>query len=455
MSIFILVIYLLLIYLFGYLVVKMIDSNSNLVEAIGLSFLIGLGLITYLLFVTTIIGIAFTALNLFLVLILANLLLIFIINCFSIGDKTYWLNFSKLTGSADRTRLFLIALLFTLFLGSLVTNLYWPVKDWDSLTLYDSRARILVDKGFLQDMPLYYFSYPLLTSVAHAIVYVFDINNPMFLYSLFFGSFLLVFYELSKKISGPSLALFLTFFVAISPQIFDHSMMAYTNLPYTIYFSLSALYLYYWMRDKKTSNLVLFTLLISISTWIRSTEPYWIVLLGLSLFFTVGVFFVREGNRKYTRTVKNILLPNMISLIAVYFFVWIWRAYSNLQIAKLSVNDPGQLTYFKVFFSRIYDIDFIMRVLDYIIRFTIEPVWQLYVIYILGLLYCITKRKNLIYSLVLTTLICSMIAGIFLFAGGYSGWEEIHGSLLRMSMVFYPLLIFYIACIFEKEKEHR
>jgi len=133
------------------------------------------------------------------------------------------------------------------FVLSFTLTIYYPVYVWDALALYDFRAKIIAQTGFFVQVAgnfTYFAQYPLLTSLTHTIIYLFGGNNPQFTYSIYYVSFAVIFFSLINKESGRLIALIASLFLVTSPEIFQHSIIAYTNLPYTILYVVGVLYLY-------------------------------------------------------------------------------------------------------------------------------------------------------------------------------------------------------------------
>src|SRR5260221_4851896 len=141
MSLILLITGMIAITLLGYLVIKLINFQMSLIEGLGLGYLIGIGIYTYSLFLLNLLGIPYS-------LIASNVALLSLLGM--IITITYFLGKRSLFYQMLNTKFtfphftlaewIMIILIVAPLLSSLITNLYWPVKDWDSLVLYDFRA---------------------------------------------------------------------------------------------------------------------------------------------------------------------------------------------------------------------------------------------------------------------------------------------------------------------------
>src|SRR6185312_4256243 len=89
----------------------------------------------------------------------------------------------------------------------------------------------------------YYFTYPPLLSLAHSINYILRQNNPMLLYSAFYIVLLIIFYSRLRIRVNELTSLLFTLFLAVVYLIFYHSTIAYSNLSFSVSFSLGIIYI--------------------------------------------------------------------------------------------------------------------------------------------------------------------------------------------------------------------
>ena len=259
--------------------------KHNLWGKLGLSYLLGVGIFTLLIYVTNLIGLKITALNLVLLFLASSVSLVTFKRKSIINFKSEILASARLE-KIDFVDKFLLGGIAFFIISSFLNTLYWPVFKWDSLTLYDFRAHVFIETGFIKEAltslgSSFYFGYPLLTSLLHTIIYILGGSNPKFIYSLFYLSLGLIFYGQLRELISRKLSLLFTLMLLTIPQIFEQSLVSYTNLAYTSYFSLGAIYYFLWDKKKEIGYLVISAILVGLSTWTRSAEAFWLTILAV------------------------------------------------------------------------------------------------------------------------------------------------------------------------------
>lgn len=176
----------------------------------------------------------------------------------------------KYSGLNPKSLIPLIYLFIILGLN-LTLNYYWPVStEFDAVANYDYRARAFYHTGHITDLyHQYLVSYPLFTSLGHTFMYVLGFANPKPFYSILFWGFLLVFYSRLKPASSPSMAILGCLMLATTPAVFHFAGIAYTNFPYLVFLGGAFLYLSAYLRLANYRNLLIFSLLLGFSAWVR------------------------------------------------------------------------------------------------------------------------------------------------------------------------------------------
>jgi hypothetical protein len=320
-----------------------------------------------------------------------------------------------------------------MFLGvsALIQSVYWPIRFWDSLVLYDFRARLFAQTGFMQAAISqgYFFGYPLLTSLAHTWVYVLGGSNPSFIYSIFYIAFLISFFVNVEKMKLPRQAVIaLTLLVAVSPRFFEHTQWAYANLPYSIYIISGSIYLYWGLKNRDFGQYTLSAVLIGLSTWARGAEPFW-----LSCVITAIVFCL---------FIKKWLWP----LVYVGLFASIiipWRYFQSIYDGG-TINVVGQVV--STTSSVVQNLQF--SVLKPTFDFFVANVFILYLIYFITLgVVIITKifikSREWLITLLIVFDIGMAFAGTLIFVKYIAYAQDIPDSLARMVM-FIPVMICFL-----------
>ncbi|MFA6012472.1 MAG: hypothetical protein WC799_20950 [Desulfobacteraceae bacterium] len=203
--------------------------------------------------------------------------------------------FKKIPGISrvNRFEVLLIGILLFIVVTNLITALWYPVTDWDAVTLFDFRALVIQNTGWIKDTlsRASILEYPLFTSLSHWLMYSVGFKTPMPLYPLLFGSFLLACYQLLRRNMDRTKALLAILFLASAPKLFDQSLVAYSNMPYSIYLILGAAYLFYWVREHNKMDMIVGILLSILSLWVRSF-PFFVVNI-------LAVLIVNSNTRKF------------------------------------------------------------------------------------------------------------------------------------------------------------
>jgi hypothetical protein len=299
------------------------------------------------------------------------------------------------------------------------------------LALYDFRGKIFAQTGYMQAAISsgYFWGYPLMTSLAHSIIYLFGGKNPNFLYTLFYLSLIIIFYSLLRLRVSRKAGLFYTLLLAIAPEVFDHSLFSYTNLPYTTYLGLGLIMLINWMVKKgRVGQFVIAALLIALSTWVRSKETFWIIPLLLTF-----IYCFSRKRYLYILIYSAIFFP----IQQTWKIFQSWGVGSRYETLKEITNYLGLLKQFNV--SRWIEI--LKYVYANVIVF-LGPVFALFIFaFILSVVTKKFKRDYLYFST--TFLILAFIfVGTYILSYTYTGWEQIGRSASRVSMVLFPLLIY-------------
>lgn len=441
------IIAMLLIVLFGFLLVVILIPKMGFIERIGASFLLGLGIYTFLMFCYSTLGIRITFISTFLSLLILNILLLFLNR---ILKRKLNLGISDFINSFRQSPLIVkiaVILLGLIGLMSLLFTLYYPVYIWDALALYDFRAKVIAETGYFSQIAnnYFYFSqYPLLTSLSHTIVYLFGGNNPQFIYSLLYISFLFVFYGALREFASRKVSLLTTILLSSAPELFEHSTFAYTNLPYVIYITLGTIYMFIWIvKQKPVGYLILAGLLTGLSTWSRSSEPFWAV--NLLIIFAYSLFKYR----------KHILSPIWYCL-SFFPIKWIWlKVYYSVMgtsnstmsfVASELMGMKNSLFQYGFNFKRMIEVTI------FIYEKVVLTWYPLLLVFILFLLLNVlaiksVKKQVIIFLVFLAINFGLLIYGTYVYSLSFPYWEAIPDSARRMAMFFIPLMIFYIGLL--------
>jgi hypothetical protein len=433
------VIFILLIILgIGLPLVLLILPKEESVGVLGLSFLLGIGLFTLVMFISNILGLRFSLLNESILLFAILLPLTFVTRKRITTYFVMTIRKAKMAQFSPFEKVILAIIVFAV-LSSFLNTFYWPVHIWDSLVLYDFRGKVFATTGFMKEAFIdnYYYGYPLLTSLAHSIIYLGGGKYPQFLYSLFYLSLGTTFYGLLKEFVSRKIALLFTMFLLIIQPLFYNSLISYTNFPYTVYMALGSIYVYLWDKKKQKGYLIISALLAGLSTWTRSVEPFWLAI--LLIVFLVSI---------YRKRFFDIILFSLI-----FFPIHeIWKTFQNSLMTSGSSTVGDVISYTKILLA-LFNVEKWIQIAGYLYKYVVVPWGAIFPVFIVATtsLFFLNKQKKLFLIFFITfTLLSVLIAGTFSFSLSFSGWYAIGDAVQRMSMLFYPLFIYCTALVAEE-----
>ncbi len=224
------------------------------------------------------------------------------------------------------------------------TSFFYPVMDWDAITLFDFRARILVREGFLTNeiIEMLYGGYPMYTSLLHFWTYITGLSSPMPIYPIFTISLFVGIYFALKKILTKNISLLIASACILTPRIFENSFIAYTNLPYTVFVTLGALYIYLFVRDKNYRSLIIGIAFSLTTFWVRSF-PF--ALINFALIFLAAPYVKRYS--------KYLAVGSIILLIASYFLPFTREVADYLKWAVFEYYFPYWIIFIGIFIYKL------------------------------------------------------------------------------------------------------
>lgn len=424
----------------GYSVVLLLNFKSTPVLRFAMSYLVGIGIQTLLMFYLAFCNIKLDLLNvsaLILVFILTlNLIYYFVHKGFvhthlAEDVVTFYRNglrAHKYLSILEKCVIYVIVLLFVFVV---VQGFYWPVAGWDSIALYDFRAKVFSQTGYMWDAIErgYFFGYPLMTSMMNTWVYLLGFNYPRFMYSLVYVCFSIVFYSLVRLSTKRLNALLFTLILMISPQIFGHSFFDYTNMPYTTFFFVSTAFMYLFTKNKRYSDLIVSALMMGIATWVRSTDPFWTVNLIVLVIWSIF-------NKKVVPIFVYIAIFLPIQQSWNYFLTSMSQVVSTQSIAVSAVS---------IIFGK-FDFVRLIQVSSFVLSVVGPMLYMYFILIIIALVRNVKSIKKYMYlNLLVFGNTALLFVGSYVFSYIWPGWSLIGESLGRMSFVFIPLFLYYVS----------
>ena len=274
---------LLLIFLAGFLLLSRITLKNSLLERLGFALPTGLASITLVMILMdwAHIGLTRTSLS----IATAGVLIVALaINCrrykqFIPHPNNFALNFNW------------VNLLWVAIMGIVVYLEYinfakcmvYPVYDRDSLAAFDTIGFVCAQEHTFHAMsifdPVYFphmheagssISYLPMIQLSYAYVYVFGAATSKAIPAFIYLGFLVGFYGLCRrKISHTGSALVLLGIIS-APEMLAFASLSVTNVMQACMASSGIVYTCLWLRDRKSSDLVLAVLLLAINNWMRA-----------------------------------------------------------------------------------------------------------------------------------------------------------------------------------------
>jgi len=445
-----------LIFILGFLLSKILVVKMHSVECFGVSFLVGLGVFTLIVFsYSSFLNIKITLQSVLVALVsgIVPLALLFKLlkRRVSFNLLRFWMNLKKIPSLEKLVALFLIGI-FTI---SWLIATYFPVYIWDALAIYDFRGKIIASQGFYAQIAKNFFwfeGYPLFTSLSHALVYLFGGKNPQFIYPLIYFSFIFAFYGNLRKFVARKTALISITLLASVPLLFQHSTFAYTNLPYSTFLSLGSIYLFTWFAKKKSLGyLILAAILTGLSTWTRSTEPFWMVNI-----LCLAVLVIYRFKKYWLSFIVYIVSFSVIRepWQLVNYYVLNGNGGSGLQVTKEASSYVGTIVHTVIDPSRILEVS------SFIYQNVITSWYPLLFLF----LFCVVvnlkgffKNTSTLFLLIIFLYFGLLLYATYAYSFSVSYWYTIPDSARRMAMFFMPMMVYYIGLaldrfVYEKRK---
>lgn len=302
------------------------EGKLSIQETLGLSFLIGIGLVTVFMFLLDILHIRITA---------GMLLLVSAIVIAAFG----WKNFRLVPGYFKAVRskqpgfrpaevnlawTAIILIICFLLIGSVAKSLYWPTTSYDSVAGYDLMAKTIAAEGkinvslFDLDIAGKRGIYPPLVEGSFAYAYLFGSESSKIITSLTYLSLILLFYALLRKYVNPLNAILFSLFLIVTPEMFAHSSLSLSNIPGAAYAAPGIIYLFLWMDKKQKSYLYISAVLLGLNVWARND----------GIVFNVVGFLLLLYDAFKSKRWNEVILFSVISFVPLFA----WTIYLKLVI---------------------------------------------------------------------------------------------------------------------------
>lgn len=428
----------------GFLIITILKRGLVSYEKAGLIIVIGLGLMTKLLFILDILKIKYSPTSIIISLLIVDLgILLCIRHKIFNSLKDFSLpspkNLLILWHSLSFLEKGIVAGILFLLSSTAIEAVYWPVWLWDAIALYDYRGKLFADAGgIFPSMALssiLLHTYPPMTSLAHTFVYVLGgkLANPQFIYPLFYIALLLTFYASVRKYCPRWISLMMSLFLLSIPAFIGFAANAYTNLPYAFYFGMGTVYLYRFMKEERWSILVIAGLLLGFAGWTRTpTEQFFLVNLFVLIVWSL-----------WKR--KLYFAPIILTLLFVVLSID-WRIYvaTVMKLPAVGTEVTGAVS---LGISSAIDLSRLINVCALLIK-SISPIngGALFLILLVPIISIKSFKENFWLLCVIFGNLALFAAGSYMFSLSWPDWKDsITNSADRLSMIFPPITLYYLS----------
>lgn len=425
-------------FLLGLGLFLIIYKKTPLYLALAVSYPIGIGIITFIMFF---LGIMKIPLNLFSISIAAWLFITIFITILykSRPEASFKLD------STSLLQLALLLLIFLKFFYVLLEAMIKPVFTWDAWSRYAVVSKaIFIDQSFLTDYVIKRIEdYPLLITLNQTWIlicqgYWNDISIKI-ISPLLFLSLLAIFYFGLRKLLKKTTALFFTLLLSTLPFLVFHSTTSYLDLPMTFFYSAGTIFLYVYLKNNNEKDLILSAILLGLGVWTKRAGIY---LTGIDTLVLIGYLAF-----KYKDKTMEYLGPFFKYLFILIGMTLPWIIYNKLVVSA---------HYYTMESLIIINPDFLSRLPNVITLFTSKMfhsanwhlTWAIFIIVLIFWFRKIKKEKIALLTIILINLL--VLIYTFIFSGSYQ--YLLDGTVFnRVMMYMIPVVLFFCGLMFSNE----
>lgn len=315
---------LLISFLLGFSVLNLISCYFSLLEKIGLSFIIGIAIQTFLMILLDLFGCSLTIPNIF----EFTLILIVAVNVYCFRRYKIWFQQYRQRHYAlpdiNGVWLLFICLIVYLEYMNFSKGMFYPTFDRDSLAGFDTIGWIVSQEHTFRGLSIFqedyvtgihnagsYITYMPMVQLSYAYVYLLGAETSKIIPSLLYLMFLISFYAGVRRFVGHTGAAVATFFMFITPEMVGFSSLSGTNVIHAIYASLGILYIILWLQNGEKKFLWLSMILMFGNLWIRNE----------GIVFTGSVLILLLGKAWKEKQYKSFLFYASITLLPMIFWL--------------------------------------------------------------------------------------------------------------------------------------
>jgi len=321
---------------------------------------------------------------------------------------------------------------------------YWPISEWDALTLYDFRGRVFSEGGLLKDLSKldeydkynsgYYFAYPPATSILHSSFYSLGMNNPKAIYPFFLISLTIFFYTSITQFLSKKLGLIVSTSVFFIVSLTTQALIPYTNLAYIYFYFVSIILLIESVTENSLNSgkLLLSAIFLAGSSWLRFVEPFYLINIFLLFYFLV---------------IKKIKLAHLIMYMVPISLIRIsWDKIQSAYTTSSFLNTKNLDLNINILIANfLKSTGFATKAL---LEFASDNIILLIILFICSVMFLFNKKRVEISKYISVTIYLSLvmiISGTLALGILLPNRIEIYDSIDRFGLFLYPLVMFNAA----------
>lgn len=428
------------IYLLGFSIINRLGNGGSTLEKIGLYFLIGGSTQTVFMFIFDLIHIRFNAWW----LLLFSLIVIIILNLkYILHLKEIKMPIIPLTNKIKEFRfkdlysfnwawLGLLALGIYLLIASFSKSLFWPVTAYDSVAGYDMMGKVIAHEGRIL-VSLFKWNlqgprgiYPPLAEGSFAYAYLFGLTSSKLMISMYYISFIFVFYALLRKYTNRLSAALFSLILIATPEMYAFSSLSNTNVMGAAFAGLGIIYLFIWTDRKNKYELYIASILMAMNVWLRSD----------GIVFNISGFLIVLYQAFKDKNWKSLLTYSVIAFIP---FI-VWTVYLKFAIGVIQDRFVNHL---------FWDSDRLKKLLDWIGKLLTNTSyygWTFFIFFASVLLNIKNIHKDK------TKLLFLIVVSFLAYAAVYYQLDDLKqdpldsmmkNSFRRGLFYFIPMIVFY------------
>lgn len=406
-------------------------DEKSLLETIPYSFGIGIGMISFILFIYSLTGLPFkhnVIVLLFLIIFVFLLLLIW-------NRKNKIEFFFKFSFSPLFSFFLFLTILLSLFV--VFESLLRPLYAWDGWATWLMMSKVFfIEKKIGHDMYVYLSTdYPYVISLFISFLYIsigfIHDRAVLLLFSSFYIALLIVFYFSIKKYGSSKIAIVFTFLLASLQNLIRHGgrfEAGHVDLPLAFYIFLSLQLLFSYLETKKIKMCILLNIFLSIAALVKNEGLLFAAIINLIL--TINIIKKKQWNHIFG------FIPFMFLYGSWYVFKLMFSVPKNYLFNNPSID-----------FSRTFSVG--KKLLEEFIN--IQNWNLLWIIFFVGLLYYLFSKKSTMLTTIIIIMICQII-GYFLIFMISPVIPEVHANIFdRLLIHLAPIALFFIGILFNRE----